>query len=105
MLADQATRIAPRRAGFGAETGGQGGQSHGLGDLVLGQDLLAHKVGQGDFGGGDEPETTGQGIENLSKFRIRDFKDAFCCFLSLDQFLAVLRTAVPDAHEGVALDS
>ncbi len=57
VLADQAARIAPRRPGFGAEARRQRGHAHGLGDLVLGKDLLAHKVGQGDFGGGNEKTT------------------------------------------------
>ncbi|MNT10538.1 hypothetical protein D3C72_1453740 [compost metagenome] len=54
VLTDQAARITPRRPGLGPETGRQGRQTHGLRHLVLGQNLLTHEVGQGDFGRGDQ---------------------------------------------------
>ena len=42
------------RAGFRAETGGQGREAEG--ELVLGEDAFANEVGEGDFGCWDEPE-------------------------------------------------
>ncbi|MNS80443.1 hypothetical protein D3C72_1141220 [compost metagenome] len=54
VLADQAARIPPRRPRLGPETGRQRRQAHRLRHLVLAQNLLAHEVGQGDFGGGDQ---------------------------------------------------
>ena len=54
MLPDHAARVLPRRARFGAEAGGVGGDADGQLGLVA--DGLAHEVGERDFGGGDEPE-------------------------------------------------
>ena len=53
VLADHAARVAPGRAGLGAEARGQRGEAQR--QLVLGEDLLAHEVGQRDFGGRDQP--------------------------------------------------
>jgi hypothetical protein len=54
MLTDQAPGVAPGGARLGPETGRQGGEPHGLGEICFRQDLLADEVGEGDFGGGDE---------------------------------------------------
>ena len=62
MLADVATRVAPRRSGFGTEAGGQRGQADR--QLGFGEDLLAHRIGQAHFGGGDQPSAIG-GLEQV----------------------------------------
>src|SRR5690606_3790365 len=55
VLADEAARVLARRARFGAEAGGE--RRHADRELRLVDDLLAHRIGQADFGGGDEPKT------------------------------------------------
>ncbi|MNI51280.1 hypothetical protein D3C73_1059970 [compost metagenome] len=66
VLTDQTARIAPRRPGLGPEAGRQRRQTHRLGHLLLGQDLLPNEVGQGDLGGGDEEK-----LQMFSSFRIK----------------------------------
>ncbi len=53
MLADHAAGVFAVGAGFGAEAGGVGGEGDGAGAEV--DDFVAEDVGDGDFGGGDEP--------------------------------------------------
>ena len=56
VLAQHAARVLAGRAGLGAEARRERGEAQR--QLVLGEDGLAHEVGQRDFGGGDEPEAT-----------------------------------------------
>ena len=62
MLADEAAGVLARRAGFGAEARGERGEAQG--QFGLGEDRLAHEVGEADFGGGDQPEAVG-GVEQV----------------------------------------
>ncbi len=62
MLADETARILARRARFGAEALGQRGHPQRQ-ELFL-HDLAAHRVGQADLGGGDQPAAVG-GMEQV----------------------------------------
>ncbi len=53
VLTDHAADVFAVAAGFGAEAGGVG--AVGDGELGLVEGLVAEEVGDGDFGGGDEP--------------------------------------------------
>ena len=53
VLADHAADILAVAAGFGAEAGGVGAEAGG--ELGLVEGLVPEEVGDGDFGGGDEP--------------------------------------------------
>ena len=55
MLADHAARVFAGGAGLGAEARRAGGDADG--ELRLVGDLLAHEIGERNFGGGDEPTT------------------------------------------------
>ena len=52
VLANQAARVFAVRTGFAAETGRMGGELDGQG--IGRQDALAHGVGEGNFGGGNQ---------------------------------------------------
>ena len=54
MLADHAARVFAGGACLGAEARRAGGDADGKLGLV--GDVLAHEIGERDFGGGDEPE-------------------------------------------------
>lgn len=53
VLADHAADVAAVGAGLGAEAGGVGAEGDGKGGFVEG--FVTEEVGDGDFGGGDEP--------------------------------------------------
>ena len=72
MLADHAARVLAGRAGLGAEARRPGGYAHG--QLRLVDDLLAHEIGQRDFGGGDEPE-----VRLIGPTRVQANPDQFSC--------------------------
>ena len=55
MLADHAARVFAGRASLGAEARRAGGDAHG--QLRFVGDVLAHEIGERDFGGGDEPKS------------------------------------------------
>ena len=53
VLADHAADVLAVAAGFGAEAGRVGAE--GDGELGFVEGLVAEEIGDGDFGGGDEP--------------------------------------------------
>ena len=53
VLTDEAANVFAVGAGLGPEAGGEGAE--GDGEVGLVEDLVAEDVGDGDFGGGDEP--------------------------------------------------
>lgn len=65
--AEDAAGVPSGGSGFTAETGGVGGELHR--ELVGFQDFIAVEVGDGDFGGGDEPEVVLGVVEVLGEFR------------------------------------
>src|SRR6202008_2216638 len=67
VLADEAARIAPRRARFGAETGSERGEAQR--QFALGEDLLADDIGEADLGGGDQPATVSRPERILGELR------------------------------------
>ncbi len=65
MLADVAARVLARRAGLGAEAGGQRG--HADRQIGFAQDLVAHRIGQRNLGRGDQPAAVGGPEQVLGK--------------------------------------
>ena len=70
VLADHAARVAPGGAGFGAEARRERGEAQR--QLVLGEDLLAHEVGERHFGRRDQPKRA-----SLKRLRDRIARLAF----------------------------
>src|SRR5580698_4239812 len=56
MLADDAARVFASCASFGAKAGSVGGERDGEARVV--EDFVAIEIGDGNFGGGDEPVVT-----------------------------------------------
>src|SRR5690606_36236135 len=81
MLTDVAARVLARRARFGTEAWGEGGEADRLRQIV--EDLLADRVGQADLGGGDEPAAVGGAEQVIGK--LRQLSGAVDCLIAYQQ--------------------